>query len=149
MINIIFVFLFTIITIAGLATVKNSINKSEAIRAMKLLGQKVLSYRQKYGSLPSQRYAMQFINEISAVRLMNLQYRAQWIEYGANVHKTVLAYSKKDYKGLVKAGYIVLWLDGRVEWMKPSEFELILRSQQKKDELDYLKERFQKRYSVK
>ncbi|MDP2974308.1 MAG: hypothetical protein Q8N60_04610, partial [Candidatus Diapherotrites archaeon] len=79
-----------------------------------------------------------------AGRIGNLQYRAQWIEFGAQPDKTILVYAEKNYRGLVKAGYVVLWLDGRVEWMSKKQFEQILTTQQKQQELQWLQERLQK-----
>ncbi|MFA5292372.1 MAG: hypothetical protein WC496_04975 [Phycisphaerae bacterium] len=142
--NVVIVVVFTIAMIAGFSNIKNFINRSEAMRAMELLGKDLLQYRKQYGSLPNESYAKQFIEKIGAVRIGIFQYRAPWIEFGAQPDKTILAYAKKNYYGLVKAGYIVLWLDGRVEWMSKKQFEQILMTQQKQQELQWLKEHLQK-----
>lgn len=126
--------------IVGFANIKNKINRSESIRAMKILGQEVLEYRKNYGSLPNEYYITQIKEKIGAVRLGDVQYRATWIEYGAPPETTILAYSEKKYSGVVKDGYVVLWLDGRVEWINKEDFEKILHEQQKKQEIQWIQE---------
>jgi len=142
--NVITVAVFTIVMVTGFANIKNFINRSEAMRTMELLGKDLLQYRKQYGSLPNESYATQFVEKIGAGRIGNLQYRAPWIEFGAQPDKTILVYVEKNYRGLVKAGYVVLWLDGRVEWMSKKQFEQILTTQQKQQELQWLKEHLQK-----
>jgi hypothetical protein len=79
------------------------------------------------------------------VRISELQYRAQWIEYGCDPNTTVLAYAEKNYRGLVKGGYIILWLDGKVEWINnKKQFEKILAAQQQQQELQWLQEHLRK-----
>ena len=56
---------------------------------------------------------------------------------------TILAYSQKNYRGFVKAGYIVLWLNGKVEWINKKQFEKILAAQQEQQELQWIKEHLQ------
>ena len=142
--NIVTVSFFTIVMIVGFANIKNGINRSESIRAMDLLGKEILNYRKQYGSLPNESHVNEFIEKIGAVRLGNLQYRAAWIEYGSEPDKTILAYARKNFRGFVKSGYVVLWLDGRVEWIKESRFEETLAEQQKQQELQWLREHLQK-----
>lgn len=141
--NIVIVLAFTVATVVGFANIKNAINRSETIRAMQLLGDDVLAYRKQYGSLPSEYYAKQFADRIGAVRLTDFQYRAQWVEFGSEPNTTILAYSQKNYKGLVKAGAIVLWLNGKVEWISKKQLEQILTAQQKQQELQWIQERLQ------
>ena len=141
--NIVVVITFTAAMVAGFANMKNLINRSEAMRAMELLGKEVLSYRQTYGSLPSEDYARQFAEQIGAVRLSNFQYRAQWIEYGSDPNATVLACAEKKYKGLVKSGAVVLWLSGKVEWISKKHFCKIMESQQEQQELKWIREHLQ------
>lgn len=142
--NIIIVALFTAVMIVGFANIKNSINRSESIRAMQLIGKEALGYRQKNGSLPNEEYMKQFIEAIGAVRINDIQYRASWIEYGSDPNNTILAYEKKTYTGLVKSGYVVLWLNGKVQWIPKDDFEKILKEQQNQYELQWLKEHFKK-----
>jgi hypothetical protein len=142
--NIITVTFFTIVMIVGFANIKNSINRTESIRAMNVLSKEVFSYRQKYGSLPNQIYVDDFIDRAGLVRIGALQYRAAWIEYGSEPNSTILAYSEKIYSGFVKSGYVVLWYDGRVEWYEKKYFEKLLADQQKKDEVKWLFDHLQK-----
>jgi hypothetical protein len=142
--NVVTVVAFTTAMVVGFANIKNIINRSEATRAMGILGKEILQYRQSYGSLPSEVYVKQYEEAIGAVRLPGLQYRAQWIEYGSDPNKTILAYSENKYRGFVKGGYLVLWLNGKVKWISKNEFEKILVTQQQQQELQWLKEHLQK-----
>jgi len=137
--NLITVSIFTIVMVFGLVTFKDAVNKSEAIRATELLSKEILAYHKRSGSLPSKNYIDQFLERIGAVRIGEIQYRAQWIGYGSDKAKTILAYSKKNYSGLLKSGYIVIRLNGQVEWMSPNRFEPVLQIQQQQSELDWLK----------
>jgi hypothetical protein len=141
--NIVIVMVFTIAMVTGFANIKNAINRSETMRAMELLGNEILRHRKTYSSLPSEYQVKQFTDAIGAVRLEAFYYRAQWIEFGSVPDTTILAYSQKNYRGFVKAGYIVLWLNGKVEWMSKKQFEKILAMQQEQQELQWIKEHLQ------
>lgn len=141
--HIITVLVVTVVMVVGFANIKNLINRSEAMRTMKILGDEILHYRKTYGSLPSEAYVKQFTEQIGAVRLSNLVYRAQWIEFGCDPNSTTLAYSKKNYSGFVRPGCIVLWLNGNVQWMNEKEFGKILAAQQKQQEIQWIKEHLQ------
>jgi hypothetical protein len=138
--NIVTVVVFTVAMVTGFSTIKNVINRSEAMRAMELLGNEILQYRKTNGSLPPEYYVKRYMDEIGAVRLSGFQYRAPWIEFGSDPNQTILVYSEKNYRGFVKAGGIVLWLNGKVEWMDKKQFEQALASQQKQQELQWLQE---------
>lgn len=140
----IIVAVFTIAVVVGFANIKNIINRSESIRAMELLGTEILRYRKTHSSLPPEQYVKQFTDEIGAVRITDLHYRATWIEFGAEPETTILAYSQKNYRGFAKPGYVVLWLSGKVEWIGKKPFEQILEKQQKQQELQWLQEHLQK-----
>jgi hypothetical protein len=142
--NIVIVLVFTAAMVTGFSNVKNVINRSEAMRAMELVGAESLRYRKTHGSLPPESYIKQYTNEIGAVRLTDLHYRASWIELGSDPNKTILAYSEKNYKGLIRAGGIILWLNGKVEWMNKKQFEQVLTAQQQQQELQWIKEHLQK-----
>lgn len=142
--NIVTVITFTLAMVVGFANIKNAINRSETIRAMKILGNEILNYKKEYGSLPPELYVKQYTDRIGAVRLSGFQYRALWIESGSKPDTTILAYSEKNYRGLVKAGYVVLWLNGNVEWMPKNHFETTLTTQQKQQELQWLHENLRK-----
>jgi hypothetical protein len=142
--NIVTVVTFTVVMVVGFANIKNAINRSETIRAMKILNDEILKYKKEYGSLPSELYVKQFTDKIGAVRLSGFQYRAQWIEFDSKPDITILAYSEKNYRGLVKTGYVVLWLSGKVEWMPKNYFEKMLAAQQKQQELQWLQDNLRK-----
>ncbi len=129
--------------VMGFGNIKNLINRSESMRTMKALGNEILNYRKIYGSLPSESFVKQYIQEIGAVRMMNTVYRAQWIEFGFEPNSTILAYSKKNYRGFARPGAVVLWLNGSVEWIGQKQFEQILAAQQKKQEIQWIKEHLQ------
>ena len=80
--NVITVVAFTTVVVSGFAYLKDAVNRSEAIRAMGIMGKEILHYRSSYGSLPPEIYVKQYSEAIGAVRLPALQYRAQWIEFG-------------------------------------------------------------------
>ncbi|PKL47249.1 MAG: hypothetical protein CVV39_06060 [Planctomycetes bacterium HGW-Planctomycetes-1] len=142
--NVVTVLTFTIAMVVGFANIKNTINRSEAIRAMNILSDEIFKYKKQTGSLPPTVYATQYVERIGAVRLGNYQYRAQWIEFNADPNATILAYSEKKYRGLVKSGCVVMRLNGKVEWMGKKHFEHLLAEQQKKQELQWLQEHLQK-----
>jgi len=142
--NIVTVVTFTVAMVVGFANIKNAINRSETIRAMKILSDEILKYKKGYGSLPPEFYVKQFTDKIGAVRLSGFQYRALWIESDSKPDTTILAYSEKNYRGLVKAGYVVLWLNGKVEWMSKNHFEKVLTTQQKQQELQWLQDNLRK-----
>ncbi|OHB61978.1 MAG: hypothetical protein A2167_06755 [Planctomycetes bacterium RBG_13_46_10] len=134
----------TLTVVVGFANIKNVINRSESMRAMELLGKEILRHRKNYGSLPPEYYLKQFTDAIGAVRITNLHYRAAWIEFGAEPETTVLAHSQKNYRGFTKSGYVVLWLNGKVEWIGKKQFEQTLERQQKQQELQWIQEHLQK-----
>jgi hypothetical protein len=129
------VIIATTAAVVGLVNFKDYANRTEAMRAMEQLGQMVLRYREVHGSVPAQFYVDEVKKELEgSARLGALKYRARWIEYGATGNE-ILAYTRKDYGGsILGGGYIVLRLDGRVEWMKEKEFEALLDSQQSLEE---------------
>jgi len=141
--NIIFVFFFTALMVTALISIRNSVNKSEAIRSMELIGREALAYRKNYGSLPPEKHIKTVSENIHAVRLANIEYRARWIKFGDNPETTILAYARKKYGGLTKPGYVVLFLDGRVNWLGISEFEEMLKKQQQKIEIEFLQKKLQ------
>ncbi|MCX5633654.1 MAG: hypothetical protein NTW93_08285 [Phycisphaerae bacterium] len=141
--NIIVVLVFTVAMVTAFANIKNVINRSETIRATELVGKEILRYRKTNGSLPPEYYVKEYIDKIGAVRLSDFHYRAPWIEFGSEPNSTILAYSEKNYRGLVKAGSVVLWLNGKVEWMNKKRFEQALATQQKQQEFQWIKEHLQ------
>jgi len=118
---------------------KDWVNRSEAMGAMKQLSRVVLTYRKEYGSVPPESYVNEIKKDLKGwVRLGNLKYRAQWIDFDAKPDE-ILAYAEKKYpSSLLNDGYVVLRLDGRVEWMDKQQFEKLLAQQQSKWEIDML-----------
>jgi len=135
--NFIFVTAGTAIFVGAMINIKDVINKSEAIRAMELLGEGIRKYHDNYHSTPPESYFNQLKNSISTVRLGEVHYRAQWIGFDDGPD-TVLAYSYKNYGFFVKRGYIVMRLDGSVEWIERDEFIKLLKKQQTDAEVKLL-----------
>jgi len=138
-----FVAVITITAVAVLAMVnlKDWVNRSEATRAMEQLGQEVLDYRNKYGSVPPQSYLDSIRENLQGnVRLGNLRYRARWIDFDCPPDE-ILAYTEKNYHSLLlSSGFIVLRLDGSVEWMDTQKFKTLLAQQQSLIEIQTMKE---------
>jgi len=128
---------FTLLFIAAMLNVKEFINKSEAMRSMKLLSKILLEYHKDSGSFPPQSYLDSQIEELGFVRLSNLKYRARWIRFDSPPD-TILAYAHNNYLFWAGKGVIVLRLDGRVEWIAKSDFEKLLSTQQSQYEIDSL-----------
>jgi len=121
----------TVAAVIGMIHLKDYVNRSEAVRAMTELGDLILERRQAQGSLPPQSFVDSAKEELEgAVRLGRVRYRALWIGPDAPA-ETILAYSHKRHpSSLLKDGYVVLYLDGRVEWWPAPRFEHLLAAQQ-------------------
>ena len=123
------VLIATVAAVVGMVQLKDYVNRSEAMRAMTQLGQRILEYRKQYGPLPPQSFVDSIKGNVEgAVRMGNVNYRAMWIGLDAAGY-TVLAYSQKRLpSSFLKDGYVVLRLDGTVEWLPTKEFaELFAR----------------------
>jgi len=131
----------TAVAVFAMINLKDLVNRSEAMRAMEHLGQKVVQYRQVHGSIPGESWVdMQKQSLAGHVRLGQLQYRGLWIDF-ESPPDSILAYSEKKYGSLlVGNGYVVLRLGGRVEWLEKQEFEKLLVEQQGRDEAKVLQE---------
>lgn len=125
------VIVFTAVVVIAMVHFKNWVARSESMRAMEQLGKIVLRYRKVNGSVPPQAYVDNIRQNVEGnVRLGHLVYRAQWIGFDSTKDE-ILAYSKKRKQLLLfDEGYIVLRLDGRVEWMGKEQFEELLARQQ-------------------
>jgi len=139
-VEVVTVIIVTAVAIAAMFNFKDWVNRSEAIRAMEQLSQVVTKYRQEHGSIPAESYVTSIKKDLKgSVRLGDLRYRAAWIELDAKPD-TILAYTEKKYpSSLLGDGYVVLRLDGRVEWMGKEQFEKLLAQQQSKSEIDMLR----------
>jgi hypothetical protein len=133
------VIVITAVAVSAIINFKDWVNRSEARRAMEHLGQIVLQYRKDNGALPPESYVNNIKKALEgSARLGKLQYRALWIEADSKPDE-ILAYTEKDYPSLlVGDGFIVLRLDGRVEWMGKKEFRTLLKQQQSPEEIQML-----------
>lgn len=127
----------TAAAVVGMIHLKDHVNRSEAMRAMEQLGEHVLAYRAEHGSLPAQSFVDSVEDQLDgSVRIGNVRYRALWIGLDAS-SDTILAYSRKRHPSSFLAdGYVVLHLDGRVEWMPTAEFDALLAGQQTAAEIE-------------
>jgi hypothetical protein len=139
LINVISVIIITSIAVVAMINLKDWVNRSEAMRAMEDLGKLVLQYRNENGSVPPQSYVDNIKTNLKGhVRLGDLQYRALWIDFDSTPDD-VLAYVEKKYRSLVlSSGFIVLRLDGRVEWMQKQQLDVLLARQQSRMEIEIL-----------
>ncbi|MBN1509436.1 MAG: hypothetical protein JW955_21495 [Sedimentisphaerales bacterium] len=120
----------TIAAVVGMVQLKDHVNRSEAMRAMTQLGQHILEYRKRYSALPSQSFVDSIKEDVEgAVRIGNVKYRAIWIGLDARPD-TILAYSRKRFpSSFLKDGYVVLHLNGTVEWLSTTQFATLLAGQ--------------------
>jgi len=134
----------TAVAVVAMIVLKDWVNRSEAILAMQELGEKTLQYRRENGSVPPESWVdLQEENLPGAPRLGQVQYRGLWIDF-ESPSDAILAYSQKNYRSpLVGHGYVVLLLDGRVQWLEKEEFEKLLARQQTEDELRLIREQHQ------
>jgi hypothetical protein len=126
----------TVAAVVGMIHLKDHVNRSEAMRAMTQLGQRVLDHRREHGSLPPESFVERIKDDLEGgVRIGPVRYRALWIGPDAP-EGTILAYSLKRHPSSFLAdGYVVLYLDGRVEWLPVGRFEPILAGQQGPEEI--------------
>jgi hypothetical protein len=116
--------------VVGMMHLKDYVNRSEAIRAMDQLGRRVLEYRTRFGSLPPESFVNGIKGDLEgAVRMGNVKYRALYIGLDASTD-TILAYSERRYpSSFVQDGYVVLRLNGQVEWLPTAYFLQLLENQ--------------------
>lgn len=127
---------FTVFAVFAMFNVKDVINRREGMLAMGQLGQYILEYRKNNHTLPSPETVVNVEKNIEgSVRLGRVEYRSMYISIDSPAD-TILAYAQKKYYSLfLGSGYIVLRLDGKVEWMETKEFEGLLASQQGSQEI--------------
>jgi hypothetical protein len=131
----------TAAAVVGMMHLKDYVNRSEAMRAMGQLGERILEYHQQHGALPPQSFVDSIKDDVEgAVRIGNVNYRALWIGLDAPTD-TILAYSRKTFpSSFLKDGYVVLRLDGRVEWLSTPQFAALFAPQRTPDEPNVPKE---------
>ena len=141
LVKFITVIVITAVAVVAMINFKDWVNRSEAVRAMEHLGQVVLQYRKNHGSVPPESYVDGIKEDLEGhVRLGNLRYRARWLDFESTPAE-ILAYTEKNYRSLlVGKGYVVLRLDGRVEWMGKREFETLLAQHQSPMEIRMLQQ---------
>lgn len=141
LIDFITVMVVTAVAVVGMINFKDWINLSEARRAMEQLGQIVLQYRKDYGSVPPKAYVTSRKKDLKGgVRLVDLQYRGLWIDADSTPDE-ILAYAEKNHRSLlVGDGFLVLRLDGCVEWMGKEEFKTLLAQQQSPEEIQMMQQ---------
>ena len=128
----IIIIVITAAAVVAMINLKQWVSRTEAIQVMEQLGQVVLQYRKENGSLPSGDDVKGIQEKLQEeVRLDRLQYRAQWIDVDSAPDE-ILAYTEKRFRAsLLDDGYVVLRLDGRVEWMSKEEFQKLLAQQRR------------------
>jgi hypothetical protein len=138
------VMVVTAVAVVGMINLKDWVNRSEAIRAMEQLGQVIVQYRSANGSVPAESHIDDIRQTLEGhVRLGELRYRGLWIDHESTKDE-ILAYAPKHYRNsFVEDGYVVLRLDGRVEWIERKQFEELLAHQQTQREMEML-ERYPK-----
>jgi len=139
--DVITVVVFTAIAVVAIINFKDWANRSETIRAMEQLSREVFRYRRDNGILPPESYVAGIKKDLEGgVRLGNLRYRALWIDFEATSDE-ILAYAEKNYRSsLLSDGYVVLRLDGRVQWMGKQQFKELLAQQQSESEIEMLQQ---------
>lgn len=120
--------------------VKDLVNRSEAMRAMNALSKKISEHRKKYNQLPPESWIESQKQHLpGAPRLGEIKYRALWINTNSSEDE-ILAYSAKEYNSFfVGQGYVILRLNGKVQWMNKKEFEKLLKKQKAEAESKLLK----------
>jgi hypothetical protein len=136
------VIVITAIAVAAMINLKDWVNRSESMRAMEHLSRIVLQHREKYGPVPPESYIDRIKEELEGhVRLGKVIYRAQWIDFESTPDE-ILAYTERPHSSwLFGKKYIVLRLDGRVEWMDKQKFETLLAQKQSSQELEMLRKK--------
>lgn len=135
-----------LVAAGAMFTLRDWINRSEAMRAMELLGSEIKNYKATNFSLPNKTILNNLKDKLpGASRLGPVQYRAVWIDYNTDDDE-ILAYVYNNFKSfLVKPGYVVLRLSGKTEWMGKEKFEKLLQQQQSPKELQLLQQTFEQR----
>lgn len=138
--NFVTVIAVTTFAVIAMINLKAWVNRSEAMRAMTHLGEVVLEYKKTNGVIPPQSYIDRVETSLQGyARLSEIQYRARWIDFDSPADD-ILAYSEQNYRSLVIAdGFIVLRLNGRVEWVDKKILTEVLHQQLKPEEIEQLK----------
>jgi hypothetical protein len=137
--NVLGTLVIIVVFIFAFANFKDYVNKTETIRAFNQLGEKVLEYRKRNGILPNESVIDDIKKQIEgSVRIGNIYYRAQWISIDSPP-ETIVAYAEKKYNTFIESGYVLLRLDGEVEYLPVKEFKKILDKQETMAEAEEIK----------
>jgi len=124
------IIVITAVAVLAMINLKDWVSRSEAVRSMEQLGRIVLQYRKEHGSVPSEDYIKSIQEQLEGhIGLGKLQYRARWIDFESKPDEILAYVEKKHQASLLSDGYVVLRLDGRVEWMNEQEFQKLLSQQ--------------------
>ena len=136
------IIIITVIAVAAMINFKDWVNRSEAMLAMENLGRIVLQYKDEHGAIPPESYLDSVRNTLQGrARLGEINYRALWIAFDATGDE-ILAYSLKESHSLfIDDGFIVLKLNGNVEWMNENQLNYLLEKQQTSYEIEMLKKK--------
>ena len=134
------VIIVTATAVVAMTNLKDWVNRSEAMRATRQLGRRLVQYRKGRGFVPSESFVDRIRDYLEGgIRLGKMDYRALWINMDSGDDE-ILAYSARNYPGsFLDDGFIVLRLDGRVDWMGKKEFEELLAKQQSRAEIEMLR----------
>ena len=140
LIKFLLVILFTALAVFAMINFRDWVNRSEAITAMEDLSRNIKEYRQKVGHVPSEEHVKSILPNLRGhARLGKLIYRGIWIDINSGEDQ-ILAYSaKKSSSFMFSDGYVVLTLDGTVEWIEKETFETKLLQHQSQIEIQTLK----------
>lgn len=135
LIQFIVVIVITCVLVVVMYGMKEVVNRNESMRAMTHLSRLLTQYRQKYGSLPDEDYIDQVRDQLEGwARFGEPVYRLKWIGQNAP-DAEVLTYVKKQYSGLmVNDGYVIMRMNGNVEWLSKNNFEKMMKGRWAKDE---------------
>jgi hypothetical protein len=122
------VIVVTLLFVFGLINLRDGLNRSEMQREMEVLGASIKDYRQKNGSLPSESWIRGQVQNFA--RLGSLEYRAKSILYDSPPESIVASCLQNSYSMLVKKAYIVLRLDGSIEWLAPDIYSRMVKEQE-------------------
>ena len=125
------VVIITATAVTGMLALKCRVNRSESIRAMKHLSRIILQYRKEYGCVPAESYIDGIKETLQGrARFGNLHYRARWIGIDSPADE-VLVYVEENFHSLfLEDGFIVLRLNGQVEWMDKQNFKTLMAARQ-------------------
>lgn len=125
--HFLFVIIVTLLFIFGLINLRDGLNRSEMQREMEVFATAVKDYRQQNKALPPESWVQPQVRNF--VRLGGVQYRAKSILYDSPPDTIIASCKQRTYSVFVKTAYIVLRLDGRVEWLSPPVYEKTIKEQ--------------------